>query len=134
MSRLRVLMKRLDVVALAALLAGCSGFSTGISSNSAATRPGTAVSSPATPAFSEPVLTAEGACSAPAPATVAAIAPGIGECDLVRLKGAAPSDVLIGQGGTGEREVQVMYAEPGGRELYFFTGNRLTRVFKPGQG
>ncbi len=29
-------------------------------------------------------------------------------------------------------EVQVLYAEPGGRELYLFTDNRLGRIVKPG--
>jgi hypothetical protein len=27
--------------------------------------------------------------------------------------------------------VQVLYSEPGGRELYFFVNNRLDRVVKP---
>ncbi len=64
----------------------------------------------------------------------AAIALGIGECDLVRLKGEKPTDVLIGESGKGQREVQVLYSEPGGREIYLFTDNRLTRIVKPGQG
>jgi hypothetical protein len=63
-----------------------------------------------------------------------AIAPGIGECDLVRLKGAAPTDVLIGESGRGQREVQVLYSEPAGREIYLFTDGKLTRIVKPGQG
>ena len=62
------------------------------------------------------------------------IALGINECDLVRLKGAKPDDVLIGESGKGQRETQVLYAEPGGRELYLFTDNRLTKIVKPGQG
>lgn len=86
----------------------------------------------------EPVLTPEGECSVgvsldpstrPLPKE---IAPGITECELVKLKGKAPTDVLIGESGKGQREVQVLYAEPGGRELYLFTDNRLGRIVKPG--
>lgn len=86
----------------------------------------------------EPVLTPEGECSIgvsldpstrPLPKE---IAPGITECELVKLKGKAPTDVLIGESGKGQREVQVLYAEPGGRELYLFTDNRLGRIVKPG--
>lgn len=81
-------------------------------------------------------LTAEGECSAdtsgspPPPA----IAEGITECELVKLKGTKPTDVLIGESGKGQRETQVLYAEPGGREIYMFTDNRLSRIVKPGQG
>ena len=60
------------------------------------------------------------------------IAPGITECELVKLKAKPPTDVLIGESGKGQREVQVLYAEPGGRELYLFTDNRLGRIVKPG--
>jgi hypothetical protein len=52
----------------------------------------------------------------------------------VRLKRDKPTDVLIGESGRGQREVQVLYAEPGGREIYLFTDNKLTRIVKPGQG
>lgn len=90
---------------------------------------------------SDAVLDLDGSCGADAnldPATMrtrpTAIAPGIGECDLVRLKGEAPTDVLIGESGKGQREVQVLYAEPGGREIYLFIDNKLTRIVKPGQG
>jgi hypothetical protein len=90
---------------------------------------------------SEAVLSPDGSCGADAnldPAALrnrpVAIAPGIGECDLVRLKGDVPTDVLIGESGKGQREVQVLYAEPGGREIYLFTDNKLTRIVKPGQG
>jgi hypothetical protein len=38
--------------------------------------------------------------------------------------------VLVGESGKGQREVQVLYAEPGGRELYFFVDNRLDRVVR----
>lgn len=88
----------------------------------------------------EPVLTPEGDCSVGAsldPSTrplPSEIAPGITECELVKLKGARPTDVLIGESGKGQREVQVLYAEPGGREIYMFTDNRLSRIVKPGQG
>jgi len=86
----------------------------------------------------EPVLTPEGDCSVgvsldpstrPLPKE---IAPGITECELVKLKAKPPTDVLIGESGKGQREVQVLYAEPGGRELYLFTDNRLSRIVKPG--
>ena len=86
----------------------------------------------------EPVLTPEGDCSVGAsldPSTrplPKEIAPGITECELVKLKAKAPTDVLIGESGKGQREVQVLYAEPGGREIYMFTDNRLTRIVKPG--
>ena len=88
----------------------------------------------------EPVLTPEGECSVgvsldpstrPLPKE---IAPGITECELLKLKGARPTDVLVGESGKGQREVQVLYSEPGGREIYMFTDNRLSRIVKPGQG
>jgi hypothetical protein len=89
----------------------------------------------------EAVLNPDGSCGADAnldPASLrnrpTAIAEGIGECDLVRLKGEAPTDVLIGDSGKGQREAQVLYAEPGGREIYMFVDNKLTRIIKPGQG
>ncbi|SEF90831.1 hypothetical protein [Bosea lathyri] len=62
------------------------------------------------------------------------IAPGITECELVKLKGTRPTDVLVGESGKGQRETQVLYAEPGGREIYMFIDNRLDRILKPGQG
>jgi hypothetical protein len=86
----------------------------------------------------EPVLTPEGECSVgvsldpstrPLPREIAL---GITECELVKLKAKPPTDVLIGQSGKGQREVQVLYSEPGGRELYLFTDNRLGRIVKPG--
>ncbi|WP_439499036.1 hypothetical protein [Bosea sp. (in: a-proteobacteria)] len=88
----------------------------------------------------EPVLMPDGECSVGAsldPSTRPLpneIALGITECELVRLKGTRPSDVLIGESGKGQREVQVLYSEPGGREIYMFTDNRLSRIVKPGQG
>lgn len=75
------------------------------------------------------VLDGSGVCTGPAPGTAAAIEPGIGECDLVRLKGRPPTDVLVGEGRAG-REVQVLYAEPGAKELYFFVDNRLDRIVR----
>ena len=84
----------------------------------------------AVPRFSGPVLSAEGRCEGAPIGAATAIEPGIGECDLVRLKGAPPTDVLIGESGRGGREVQVLYNEPTGRELYFFIDNRLDRIVK----
>ncbi|HYI88604.1 MAG TPA: hypothetical protein VEY05_01740 [Beijerinckiaceae bacterium] len=77
-----------------------------------------------------PVLGPDGRCRGPSPATASVIEPGIGECDLVRLKGKEPTDVLVGESGKGQREVQVLYSEPGARELYFFVDNRLDRILK----
>ena len=77
-----------------------------------------------------PVLGPDGSCQGQASGTATVIQPGIGECDLVRLKGKAPTDVLIGESGKGQREVQVLYAEPTGKELYFFVNNRLDRIVK----
>jgi hypothetical protein len=85
---------------------------------------------PAAPAPAGPVLGPDGRCTGAAPATAAAIEPGIGECELVRLKGKPPTDVLVGESGKGQREVQVLYSEPGGRELYFFVDNRLDRILR----
>jgi hypothetical protein len=76
------------------------------------------------------VLGPDGRCQGSSPGTAAAIQPGIGECDLVRLKGKEPTDVLVGESGKGQREVQVLYAEPGGREIYLFVNNRLDRIVK----
>jgi hypothetical protein len=80
--------------------------------------------------LSGPLLDGSGTCQGTPPGTAAAIEPGIGECDLVRLKGKPPTDVLIGESGKGGREVQVLYAEPGAKELYFFVDNRLDRIVK----
>jgi hypothetical protein len=85
---------------------------------------------PAGPALAGPVLGIDGRCTGPAPATASTIEPGIAECELVRLKGKAPTDVLVGESGKGQREVQVLYSEPGGRELYFFVDNRLQRIVR----
>jgi hypothetical protein len=86
------------------------------------------------------VLTPDGECSVGASLDPSArplppvIAEGITECELVKLKGTRPTDVLIGESGKGQRETQVLYSEPGGREIYMFTDNRLSRIVKPGQG
>jgi hypothetical protein len=84
----------------------------------------------ATSANFGPVLGSDGRCLGQSPATAAAIEPGIGECELVRLKGKEPTDVLVGESGKGQREVQVLYSEPGGREIYLFVDNRLDRILK----
>jgi len=88
------------------------------------------VVSPAGPALVGPVLGSDGRCTGTAAGSASAISPGIGECELVRLKGKPPTDVLVGESGKGRREVQVLYAEPGGRELYFFVDNRLDRIVR----
>lgn len=137
---------RLSVLLLcAATLGGCSvdmgGFAftseTRGGNTTATTRTASAgVTIPARAAASEG-LTADGECSAEAPAgspLPSAIAEGITECELVKIKGTKPTDVLIGDSGKGQREVQVLYSEPGGREIYMFTDNRLSRIVKPGQG
>lgn len=88
------------------------------------------VALPPGPTMAGPVLGPDGRCTGPAPGTAGGIAPGIGECELVRLKGKPPTDVLVGESGKGQREVQVLYSEPGGRELYFFVDNRLDRIVR----
>jgi hypothetical protein len=113
---------------------GCTMFAGGfVNDRSAATSVSIPPTPAAPPAASGPLLNPEGSCDGPVPQGATVIAPGIGECELVRLKGAAPTDVLIGQGGTGQREAQVLYSEPGGRELYLFRAGRLDRIVKPGQ-
>ncbi len=118
----------LSTLALAALgLAAC---------NSRTEAPRVAAASPppaapAGPSFEGPVLGPDGRCTGPSSAGATAIEPGIAECDLVRLKGRPATDVLVGESGKGQREVQVLYSEPGGRELYFFVNNRLDRIVKP---
>lgn len=82
------------------------------------------------PIIDGPLLGPDGQCTGAASGTATVIEPGIGECDLVRLKGKPATDVLVGESGKGQREVQVLYSEPGGRELYFFVNNRLDRIVK----
>ncbi len=83
------------------------------------------------PVIDGPVLGPDGRCTGTPAGMTTAIEPGITECDLVRLKGKPATDVLVGESGKGQREVQVLYSEPDGRELYFFVNNRLDRVVKP---
>lgn len=126
-------------LALAAALAGCSVDMGGFSfvSDERGTRSSSATARVST---QEAMLTPDGECDADVsldPATrpqPKEIAVGITECELVKLKGTRPTDVLIGSSGKGQREAQVLYAEPGGREIYMFTDNRLSRIVKPGQG
>lgn len=126
-------------LALAAALAGCSVDMGGFSfvSDERGTRSSSATARVST---QEAMLTPDGECDADVsldPATRPApkeIAVGITECELVKLKGTRPTDVLIGSSGKGQREAQVLYAEPGGREIYMFTDNRLSRIVRPGQG
>jgi hypothetical protein len=113
--------------ALALALSACTG--TGPEPIAAAVPP-PAAAAPSAPATAGPVLGPDGRCTGTAPAIATAIEPGIGECDLVRLKGKPPTDVLVGESGRGQREVQVLYAEPGARELYLFVNNRLDRVLR----
>jgi hypothetical protein len=132
-------MKFLGILAATPLLAACSmeigaisfsGDSRGVTTQTASIRAAT----------QEALLQPDGSCGANVnidPSTLrpnpAAIKPGISECELVRLKGEAPTDVLIGESGKGQREVQVLYSEPGGREIYLFIDNKLNRIVKPGQ-
>jgi hypothetical protein len=108
------------------LLAGCGSER----STPVAVAPPAPAPPPARPLPAGPVLNPDGSCSAPAPTAAAEIAPGIGECELPRLKGRPPTDVLVGESGRGQREVQVLYTEPGAKELYFFVNNRLDRIVK----
>jgi hypothetical protein len=89
------------------------------------------VAAPTGPTFDGPLLGPDGRCTGTPAGTATVIEPGISECDLVRLKGKPATDVLVGESGKGQREVQVLYSEPGGRELYFFVNNRLDRISKP---
>lgn len=138
--RYLILPRLVGVMLACGLTAGCSGFATGFVSDLRTTRaasvsvdvPARAPAPAPAPASIGAVLTESGDCTGPVATGPTEITPGIGECDLVRIKGRKPTDVLVGQGSLGERETQVMYAEPGGRELYFFSANKLVRVFRPG--
>ena len=122
-------MTALATLALAASgLAACNG---GRTQPPPVTAAAPAPVAPAGPSIEGPVLGPDGRCTGPSAGTAAAIEPGIAECDLVRLKGRPATDVLVGESGKGQREVQVLYSEPGGRELYFFVNNRLDRIVKP---
>ena len=125
--------------ACAVALGGCSVDIGGFSFTQDSSRTRTSGAS-ARASTQEALLTADGGCEAdvsldpstrPRPKEIAL---GVTECELVKLKGARPTDVLIGESGKGQREVQVLYSEPGGREIYMFTDNRLSRIVKPGQG
>ena len=120
----------LSCAALAALsLSACN--STSSAPPQVAAAPAPLAAAPSGPTFDGPWLGPDGRCTAPSTGTASAIEPGISECDLVRLKGKPATDVLVGESGKGQREVQVLYSEPGGRELYFFVNNRLDRIAKP---
>ena len=119
-------MKVVSTFALATLgLAACASSGSQVALR-APTRP--APLAPA-PADYGAVLGSDGRCIGTATGTATLIEPGIGECDLVRLKGKAPTDVLVGEG-QGTRETQVLYSEAGARELYLFVNNRLDRMVK----
>ncbi len=123
-------LKVLSCVALAALgLAACNSTSSAPPPLAASLAPMAAA--PSGPTFDGPLLGPDGRCTGPSTGTASVIEPGISECDLVRLKGKPATDVLVGESGKGQREVQVLYSEPGGRELYFFVNNRLDRIAKP---
>jgi len=122
-------MKVVSIVAFAALgLAACNSSRTEAPAVAAAPAPMPMAS--AGPAIDGPVLGPDGRCTGTPTGTATAIEPGITECDLVRLKGKPATDVLVGESGKGQREVQVLYSEPGGRELYFFVDNRLDRIVR----
>lgn len=122
-----------------ALTVGACSVDVGTVAFSSATTPaGTTTRSFAAHAGTEPaVLGADGRCTADIsldPSSVSAGAPGeislgMGECALVRAKG-EPTDVLVGQSGKGQREVQVLYSIPGAKEVYLFTDNRLTKIVR----
>ena len=120
-------MGRVSAVYLLVALAGCGGRPESVVAVAPAVSPSSA---PTAPKFAGPVLSADGRCEGNPIRAATAIEPGIGECDLVRLKGKPPTDVLIGESGKGGREVQVLYSEPTGRELYLFADNRLDRIVK----
>jgi hypothetical protein len=124
--------KGLPCVILAVLaLPACTSTGSAPPPAAASAAPALTASLSAGPMIEGPVLGPDGRCTGAATGTATAIEPGIAECDLVRLKGKPATDVLVGESGKGQREVQVLYSEPGGRELYFFVNNRLDRVVKP---
>ncbi|SCX88532.1 hypothetical protein [Microvirga guangxiensis] len=124
-------LKVLSCVALAALgLSACNSTSSA-PPVSAPLASAPVAAAPTGPTFDGPLLGPDGRCTGPSSGSATVIEPGISECDLVRLKGKPATDVLVGESGKGQREVQVLYSEPGGRELYFFVNNRLDRIAKP---
>jgi hypothetical protein len=125
-------LKVLSCAALAALsLAACNSTSSAPPQVAASVAPAPMAATPTGPTFDGPLLGPDGRCTGPSTGTANVIEPGISECDLVRIKGKPATDVLVGESGKGQREVQVLYSEPGGRELYFFVNNRLDRMVKP---
>jgi hypothetical protein len=121
-------MKAASTIVLATLGLAACGSSGSQAPLTAAATTAPAATMPA-PANYGAVLGSDGRCIGTAAGTATIIEPGIGECELVRLKGKAPTDVLVGEG-QGTRETQVLYSEAGGRELYLFVNNRLDRVVK----
>jgi hypothetical protein len=82
------------IAALAALgLSGCNSQTAPVVA--AAPAPAPARTAPG-PVIAGPLLGPDGRCTGIAPESATAIEPGIGECELVRLKGRAPTDVLVG--------------------------------------
>jgi hypothetical protein len=118
-----------SVAFVALALAACTSTSSAPPARAVAAAPAPTAS--LGPVIDGPMLGPDGRCTVTGFGTATAIEPGITECDLVRLKGKPATDVLVGESGKGQREVQVLYSEPGGRELYFFVNNRLDRVVKP---
>ena len=108
------ILRLIGVAILVAALAGCGGRPEPVAATAPAAAP--PPPAPAAPKFTGPVLGPDGRCEGHPAGAAAAIEPGIGECDLVRLKGAPPTDVLVGESGKGSREVQVLSAtsRPGG--------------------
>ncbi|PVE24417.1 hypothetical protein DC522_11155 [Microvirga sp. KLBC 81] len=124
-------LKVLSCVALAALSLSACNSTSSAPPVAAPVAPAPMAAAPSGPTFDGPLLGPDGRCTGPSTGTAAVIEPGISECDLVHLKGKPATDVLVGESGKGQREVQVLYSEPGGRELYFFVNNRLDRIAKP---
>ena len=122
---------RLRFLPLFLVIAGCSGRSEAPVAPIAVEPARAPVAAPAVgPTIAGPVLGPDGRCTGRAPGLAISIELGIGECDLVSIKGKPPTDVLVGESGKGQREVQVLYSEPGGRELYFFVDNKLQRIVR----
>jgi hypothetical protein len=125
-------LKVLSCAALAALsLSACNSTSSAPPPVAAPVAAAPMAAAPTGPTFDGPLLGPDGRCTGTPTGTATTIELGIAECDLVRLKGKPATDVLVGESGKGQREVQVLYSEPGGRELYFFVNNKLDRVAKP---
>ena len=120
-----------SVVLLALVVSACTSTRSAAPASAVPVAAAPALSAALGPVIDGPVLGPDGRCTETTAGTATAIEPGITECDLVRLKGKPATDVLVGESGKGQREVQVLYSEPGGRELYFFVNNRLDRVVKP---